>query len=219
MYCLLFGGKYEKLHGKDVYETIFDILVKGHCVGNACYFTMCEEDIEHVMKYDRAMICTDSGVAGNNKVYHPRLRATFPRVLGRYVRERGVVSLPEMIRKMTSLPAYVYGLDSKGKIAEGGGIGFGGRRGRRRGRRQTGEIFVILGVGHNLDAGALDVAGSAVEGNQIPDRTADLGGAGEFEHGAFLQTEGPYLLCIKAKSRCTFFKVHQLPVLFIFFDP
>jgi len=84
-----------------------------------CNFSMCEEDIETVMKYERAMICTDSSVAKNNKVYHPRLRATFPRVLGRYVRERKVVTLPEMIRKITSMPASVYGLNSKGLIREG----------------------------------------------------------------------------------------------------
>ena len=58
-------------------------------------------------------------VVGDSVSYHPRLRGSFPRALGRYVRERKVVSLPEMIRKMTSLPAYVYGLDGKGKISDG----------------------------------------------------------------------------------------------------
>ena len=65
------------------------------------------------------MICTDSSVQGNSEVYHPRLRGSFPRVLGRYVRERGVVALPEMIRKMTSIPAAVYGLHTKGVLKEG----------------------------------------------------------------------------------------------------
>ena len=80
---------------------------------------MCEEDVEAVLAHPRAMIGTDSGVARNMTSYHPRLRGTFPRVLGRYVRERGVTSLPEMIRKMTSLPAMVYGLATKGRLAEG----------------------------------------------------------------------------------------------------
>ena len=107
-----------KLHGKDSWETLFDIMEKQPgCT--ACYFTICEEDIETVMSWNRAMICTDSGVAGEKSVYHPRLRGSFPRVLGRYVRERQVVSLPEMIRKMTSLPAQVYHLTTKGKIAPG----------------------------------------------------------------------------------------------------
>lgn len=107
-----------QLHGKDVYETLFDILAaQPQC--NASFFSMCEEDVETVMAWERTMICTDSSVAGNKIAYHPRLRGSFPRVLGRYVRQRNVVSLTEMIRKMTALPAKVYGLESKGLIAEG----------------------------------------------------------------------------------------------------
>ncbi len=107
-----------QLHGKDVYETLFDILAEQpQC--KATFFSMCEEDVETVMAWERTMICTDSASAGNSTSYHPRLRGSFPRVLGRYVRQRQVVSLPEMIRKMTALPAYVYGLESKGLIAEG----------------------------------------------------------------------------------------------------
>ena len=65
------------------------------------------------------MICTDSGVAGAASIYHPRLRGSFPRAIARYSREMNVVSLPEMIRKMTSLPAHVYGLKTKGLVKEG----------------------------------------------------------------------------------------------------
>lgn len=103
----------------DRVETAFNILRETNCSASACYFTMCEEDVEYVMKHPRAMICTDSGVLQGRTQCHPRLRGSFPRALGRYVRERGVVSLPEMIRKMTSLPASVYRLESKGLIKEG----------------------------------------------------------------------------------------------------
>lgn len=108
-----------ELHGKDGYNTLLDLIKdsKNNC--RASFFAMCEEDIETVISHPRAMICTDSGVAGNSKTYHPRLRGSFPRVLGRYVRERKVVPLPEMIRKMTSLPAAVYELKGKGLIQEG----------------------------------------------------------------------------------------------------
>ena len=109
-----------KMRGEsDRMETVFNILRETGCRANACYFTMCEEDVEYVMKHPRAMICTDSGVANGKVHFHPRLRAAFPRALGRYVRERGIVPLPEMIRKMTSLPASVYRLTSKGLIKEG----------------------------------------------------------------------------------------------------
>ena len=107
------------LQGKDVHDTIFDIIIKNKGICQACYFLMCEDDLETVLSHPRAMICTDSSVRGNSEVYHPRLRGSFPRVLGRYVRERGVVALPETIRKMTSMPAAVYGLQSKGLIKEG----------------------------------------------------------------------------------------------------
>jgi len=108
-----------KIHGKDVYDTIFDILIANKHTCEACFFLMSEEDLETVLAHPRCMICTDSSIKGSTEVYHPRLRGSFPRVLGRYVRERGVVALPEMIRKMTSLPAEVYGLCGKGVLKEG----------------------------------------------------------------------------------------------------
>lgn len=107
------------LHGKDSYETVMDMIRDSINNCYACYFTMCEEDVETVMAHPRAMICTDSEVAGKKTAYHPRMRGSFPRALGRYVRERNVVSLPEMIRKMTSMPAAVYGLKNKGILREG----------------------------------------------------------------------------------------------------
>ncbi len=85
----------------------------------ACYFTMCEEDVAEVIRHPRSMICTDAGVVMSDALYHPRLRGTFPRAIRRFVRELGIVSLSEMIRKMTSLPAHVYGFKSKGIIREG----------------------------------------------------------------------------------------------------
>ena len=106
------------LHGKDHYDTVFDIIAAQPAC-QAAFFSMCEKDVETVMAWDRAMICTDSGVAGKKTSYHPRLRGSFPRVLGRYVRQQQVTTLPEMIRKITSLPARVYGLSTKGRIAEG----------------------------------------------------------------------------------------------------
>ncbi len=89
----------------------------GSC--NACFFSMCEDDVATVIKHPRSMICTDSSVATGDTPYHPRLGASFPKAIRRFVRELGVVSLPEMIRKMTSLPAHVYNLREKGLIKEG----------------------------------------------------------------------------------------------------
>ncbi|HEY1176411.1 MAG TPA: amidohydrolase family protein, partial [Phytomonospora sp.] len=50
---------------------------------------------------------------------HPRSFGTFARVLGHYVRERGLLTLPEAVRKVTGLPAERLGLAGRGRIAEG----------------------------------------------------------------------------------------------------
>ena len=105
--------------GMDRYECAYELIRASEGVAEGFFFVMDESDIEFVMREPRAMICTDSTVAGKSTRYHPRLRASFPRVLSHYVRERGVTSLPEMIRKMTSLPASVYGLAGKGEIKVG----------------------------------------------------------------------------------------------------
>jgi len=108
-----------KSYGKDVYDTVFDLIKESNNICEACYFLMCEEDLEYVISHPRCMICTDSSVQDNSSVYHPRMRGSFPRAVGRYSIERSVVSLPEMIRKITSMPACVYGLSGKGLIKEG----------------------------------------------------------------------------------------------------
>ena len=103
----------------DELEVALELIRMTNGGARACFFTIGEEDSKYVMKNPRAMICTDSGVAGAATIYHPRLRGSFPRAIARYSREMGVVTLPEMVRKMTSLPASVYGLKTKGLVKEG----------------------------------------------------------------------------------------------------
>lgn len=109
----------QKMGIDDDYDAVFYLVRQTRGSGGACFFMMTEEDVQLVMAHPRAMICTDSGVAMDKDTFHPRLRGSFPRALGRYAREQQVVSVPEMIRKMTSLPAQVYGLSGKGQIKEG----------------------------------------------------------------------------------------------------
>ncbi len=105
--------------GRTHYDTVYELLHIGGLSCTSCFFSVCEEDLEEVMKHPRSMIGTDSTAAKDRAVYHPRVRGTFPRVLARYVRERGVLPLEAMICKMTSFAAEVYGLKTKGVIAEG----------------------------------------------------------------------------------------------------
>jgi N-acyl-D-amino-acid deacylase len=77
--------------------------------------TMTEADIELFYKQPWVMVASDGGIG----VAHPRGAGTFPRVLGQFVREKHWFTLPEAIRKMTSLPAQRLGLRDRGTLREG----------------------------------------------------------------------------------------------------
>jgi N-acyl-D-amino-acid deacylase len=81
-------------------------------------FTIDEADVETNLRHAAVMIGSD-GIPILDGLPHPRLFGTFPRVLGRYVRERGIVSLEEAIRRMTSLPAQRFGIAGRGVLGEG----------------------------------------------------------------------------------------------------
>ncbi len=103
----------------DELEVALEIVRISNGSAQACFFTINEQDMRFVISQPRAMIGSDAGVAGKSTVYHPRLRGTFPRALGRYARDEGVVTVPEMVRKMTSLTAEAWGIRGKGRIAVG----------------------------------------------------------------------------------------------------
>jgi len=81
-------------------------------------FAMSEEDVQRVMRYEQAMFGSD-GIPSLTGKPHPRLYGTFPRVLGRYVREERLLSLEEAVRKMTSLPAQKHRLRERGEVRPG----------------------------------------------------------------------------------------------------
>ncbi len=74
-----------------------------------------EQDIQNFMRWPFTSISSD----GMTDDRHPRGQGAFPRVLARYVREKGILSLPEAIRKMTSLTATSLGLEKIGLLKEG----------------------------------------------------------------------------------------------------
>lgn len=82
---------------------------------------MSEDEVRDVMRHESVSVASDgSAVAcpGLGQA-HPRSLGTFVRVLGRYVREAGVLELPEAVRKMTSLPASRLGWSDRGTLREG----------------------------------------------------------------------------------------------------
>lgn len=98
-------------------ETILDMLEKGNA--QMVYHTMNEDDLRYFMRYPFNMPAADGSVSNGRGMPHPRSYGTNARVLGRYVRETGIVSWEEAIRRMTSLPARKFGLDGRGQIQEG----------------------------------------------------------------------------------------------------
>ena len=87
---------------------------------SAIYHALHEDDVERIMVHPMTAIASDGRLVEPGDGHpHPRWYGTFPRVLGEYVRERGVLTLPEAIRKMTSFPADRLGLTDRGRIVEG----------------------------------------------------------------------------------------------------
>ena len=77
-----------------------------------------EADIEANLRHPGLMIGSDS-IPQLDGLPHPRLFGTFPRVLGRYVRDKAVTTLPEMVHRMTELPARRFGLGQRGRVEVG----------------------------------------------------------------------------------------------------
>ena len=77
--------------------------------------SMSEDDVEWFIANPGIMFCADRGL----KMQHPRSAGSFPRILGRYVRERKVLSLQEAVRKATWMPAQQLGLQDRGRVAPG----------------------------------------------------------------------------------------------------
>ena len=99
-----------------------DMVIQAQLNGGAsCVFhAMAEEDVERIMKHPMTMIGSDGRLVEPGMGHpHPRWYGTFPRVLGRYVREKNTLSLSEALRKMTFLPAQSLNLSDRGSIAEG----------------------------------------------------------------------------------------------------
>ena len=82
-------------------------------------FIIDEADIATNLAHPLMMVGSD-GIPDLNGRPHPRLYGTFPRVLARYVRDGGVLTLEEAIRRMTSLSCDRFGLADRGRVAEGG---------------------------------------------------------------------------------------------------
>ena len=106
-------------------DAAWDLVLEGDGRVMAIYHMMTEADLELAMQQTWVSIGSDAGASARPGetdglgLPHPRSYGTFPRILARYVRERGTLSLEDAIRKMTSWPATRMRLADRGLIREG----------------------------------------------------------------------------------------------------
>lgn len=105
----------------DPFEFVVDLMIKENGSIGIVGFGMDEAGTETVLRWKNSIIASDGGAysPASRSNPHPRTYGTFPRAIAYYQKERNVCSLPQMIRKMTSLPAQKIGLKDRGIIAEG----------------------------------------------------------------------------------------------------
>jgi N-acyl-D-amino-acid deacylase len=114
---------YEGLHINEIsdkrkqepLEALLDIILEEENAATMVSFSMSEEDVCTVMRSPLQMVCTDGIALGKP---HPRAYGTFPRILGRYLKQ-GVLSLEVAIRKMTSFPAQTFKIHDRGILRPG----------------------------------------------------------------------------------------------------
>ncbi|MGL5329365.1 MAG: N-acyl-D-amino-acid deacylase family protein [Peptostreptococcaceae bacterium] len=105
-----------EMRGKDPIDATFDLLLEEeNAVGMVDFYGL-EEHIITFMKREEQNVCTDGLLAGKP---HPRAYGSFPKVLGRYVRELGVITLEEAVHKMTKKAALSFNIKNRGELREG----------------------------------------------------------------------------------------------------
>ncbi|MDH4197680.1 MAG: D-aminoacylase [Candidatus Aminicenantes bacterium] len=110
--------------GKDAFTYLRDLLLDEEGRVGQITFAMSEDNLERLLAHPLVGVGSDgSAVAPYGPLAegnpHPRLYGTFPRVLGKYVREEKVTTLEDMVRKMTAVPASRFGFAGRGLLASG----------------------------------------------------------------------------------------------------
>lgn len=105
--------------GHDPFGALVEVLVQEELQASMVIHMMHEDDLQLALQHPLTMIGSDGLPPGAGGKPHPRMYGTFPRVLSRYVRDIPCLTLPEAVRRMTSLPAATFGLADRGQIAAG----------------------------------------------------------------------------------------------------
>ncbi len=116
---VIWSAGVDDLESEGAFEVVFDLLASERLSMSLISFNNVEENVARFIAEPYCSVGTDAVVNPNGHP-HPRLYGTFPRVLARFVRELGTLSLPEAVAKMTSRAASVIGAgDRLGRIVPG----------------------------------------------------------------------------------------------------
>lgn len=109
---------------EDEYTSVFEVLLEEEGAVGMVIFYGDEEDVKRIMRHPLHMVGTDAGCCTVEGPFcrgkpHPRHYGTYPKILGKYVREEKVLTLEEAVRKMTSFPAQRFGILDRGLLRPG----------------------------------------------------------------------------------------------------
>lgn len=123
-YPELVGGYLSEIaeeRGQEPFDAVADLIIGSSRPVNLTLGAIKEHDVRRLLVQPWNMIASDGGYADGSDAPtgHPRSTGTFPRLLGHYVREEGVLALEEAVRKITSLPAGFHAITDRGRLAPG----------------------------------------------------------------------------------------------------
>lgn len=112
------------LRGQPPEETAMDLVIEDDSRVQSVFFSMSEDNIRRQIQQPWMSFCSDGGSISAEGVFlkrnrHPRTYGTFARLLGKYVRDEGLIPLAEAIRRLTSLPAGNLRIQDRGRLMQG----------------------------------------------------------------------------------------------------
>ena len=111
--------EYAEKQGKDPFDAFFDLLIENHSVASGVYHSIGDDDIFEIIRLPYCMVGTDGIVLSPVKMCHPRGWGSMVHAIIEFTKKRQILSIEELVRKMTGLTADTYGLAGKGYIKEG----------------------------------------------------------------------------------------------------
>ena len=107
-----------KVNAKDDFDAYFDLFVANDGNIFCCFFCMSFDDLDYLIQKDFATIGTDGLAMRPNSKSHPRAFGSFPTAIHRFVKEKQIFTMEEMIRKITGFSAKQFNLEGRGELKE-----------------------------------------------------------------------------------------------------